>query len=494
MSGKTPTPPNSLADRATGLASAYADKNVPRCRRCTSALNDEEDDLTAEYCNFCAKKQGRSGTPANMPGLELANASQSLKTQPASTQVQTNTIPGTHEVVPEGHVLLGHTEGAAGLTLDLRRLVAGRCLVQGSSGAGKSKTLRRLIEQAHSYTTIVILDIEGEFKNLTELMGAVSVKAAETATDGLTALAVRIRQHRIPLHLDLTDLEPDIRIAKASAFLAGLIACPREMWKNTVMVVIDEAHVLAPQVAASARDAEMRRLGVATLTDLCSRGRKRGICPVIATQRLAKLSSSVVSELQNVLIGQNVFDRDIARAADILGYSNDKASLLRNLTPGQFIALGPALSRRPTRVQIAETMTEHLGAAPELLPSAGHDAETAHKLLQVDALRDVGGASQLNSQPISGGGRAILDTFLLEPAGSLAVRVIGALRPISPNAATIPDLCRHLTADRDDVQSAIDLLSRLGAVDAMPRADDRIVRLSARLRLRLSNTQVVGLS
>ncbi len=91
-----------------------------------------------------------------------------------------------------------------------------------------------------------------------------------------------------------------------------------------MLVAIDEAHLLAPHVAASARDAEMRRLGVATLTDLCARGRKRGISPVIATQRLAKLAASVVSELHNVLLGLNIFDRDVARAGDLLGFGSDR--------------------------------------------------------------------------------------------------------------------------------------------------------------------------
>ena len=40
----------------------------------------------------------------------------------------------------------------------------------------------------------------------------------------LFALALRTRQHRIALHLDLTDLEPDHRIEKAAAFFAGTLA------------------------------------------------------------------------------------------------------------------------------------------------------------------------------------------------------------------------------------------------------------------------------
>ena len=50
---------------------------------------------------------------------------------------------------------------------------------------------------------------------------------------------MRARHHRLPLHLDLTDLEPDVRIQKAAAFFAGLLASPREDWAHTVLVAID---------------------------------------------------------------------------------------------------------------------------------------------------------------------------------------------------------------------------------------------------------------
>ncbi|WP_246869909.1 type IV secretory system conjugative DNA transfer family protein [Novosphingobium sp. SG707] len=222
-----------------------------------------------------------------------------------------------HEFAADTKVPFGRVSTAP-LELDLAKLMAGRCLIQGSSGAGKSQTPRRIIEEAFDYLTTIIVDPEGEFASLADHIGATTILARDYANDGLTALALRARQHRIALHLDLTDLEPDIRIEKAAAFFAGLLSAPREHWGNTVLVCIDEAHLLAPHMAASARDAETRRLGVATLTDMCARGRKRGIGTIIATQRLAKLASSVVSELHNHLIGLNVFDRDVARVADLL--------------------------------------------------------------------------------------------------------------------------------------------------------------------------------
>ncbi len=266
-----------------------------------------------------------------------------------------------HDFTRDTKVPLGRSSTSP-LELDLGKLMAGRCLIQGSSGAGKSQTLRRIIEEAFDYLTTIIIDPEGEFANLAAHIGATTVIARDYANDGLTALALRTRHHRIALHLDLTDLEPDHRIEKAAAFFAGLLSTPREHWAHTVLVCIDEAHLLAPHMAASARDAETRRLGVATLTDMCARGRKRGIGTIIATQRLAKLASSVVSELHNHLIGLNVFDRDVARAADLLGFGSDQAALLRQLPPGEFFAFGPALAATPVLAKIDPTITPHIGA------------------------------------------------------------------------------------------------------------------------------------
>ena len=288
---------------------------------------------------------------------------------------------------PRCAVPIGQTAYGA-LELDLDRVLAGRMLVQGGSGAGKSQTMRRIVEEAFDYVQTMIVDPEGEFGNLAAHIGATTLKAAEIAADGLTAAATRARHHRIALHLDLTDLDPEQRIIKASAFFAGLVGAPREDWKHTVLVAIDEGHLLAPHQAGSAQDAETRRLGVATLTDLCARGRKRGIAPIIATQRLAKLSSSVVSELQNFLIGINVFDRDILRAADILGFSRSEAEKLRTLRAGEFYAFGPALTRTPLLAKIDQTITEHLGATPQLHGAADLDASEAQKLLDLEHLRE----------------------------------------------------------------------------------------------------------
>ncbi|MFN5820817.1 MAG: ATP-binding protein, partial [Novosphingobium sp.] len=122
------------------------------------------------------------------------------------------------------------------------------------------------------------------------------------------------------------------------------------------LVVVDEAQVFAPAVAGEVSD-EARRLSLAAMTNLMCRGRKRGLAGVVATQRLAKLAKNVAAEASNFLMGRTFLDIDMARAADLLGMERRQAEQIRDLGRGQFLGLGPAISRRPVSVQIGAVRT-----------------------------------------------------------------------------------------------------------------------------------------
>jgi DNA helicase HerA-like ATPase len=140
-----------------------------------------------------------------------------------------------------------------------------------------------------------------------------------------------------------------------AAFLSGLFDAPRECWYPT-LIVVDEAQVFAPAVAGEVSD-EVRRASLAAMTNLMCRGRKRGLAGVIATQRLAKLAKDVAAEASNFLMGRTFLDIDMARAADLLGMERKQAEVIRDLARGEFLALGPAITRRPLSVMIGEVQT-----------------------------------------------------------------------------------------------------------------------------------------
>jgi hypothetical protein len=134
-----------------------------------------------------------------------------------------------------------------------------------------------------------------------------------------------------------------------------------------MLVVVDEAQLFAPAVAGEVSD-EARKLSLGAMTNLMCRGRKRGLAGVIATQRLAKLAKNVAAEASNFLMGRTFLDIDMARAADLLGMERRQADAFRDLERGQFMALGPALSRRPLGLRIGSTDTMPRNATPRLTP------------------------------------------------------------------------------------------------------------------------------
>jgi hypothetical protein len=66
----------------------------------------------------------------------------------------------------------------------------------------------------------------------------------------------------------------------------------------------------------------------------------------------------------------------MARAADLLGLERRQAEMFRDLQRGSFVALGPALSRRPLPIAIGTVETQARSTSPKLvpLPEAPSDA------------------------------------------------------------------------------------------------------------------------
>jgi hypothetical protein len=246
---------------------------------------------------------------------------------------------------------MGHTTAGAPATLDLEELLATRLLVQGNSGSGKSHLLRRLLEQSAPWVQQTIIDPEGDFVALADRFGHLLIDAEDHTERGLQVAGER-----------------------AAAFLGGLFDVARDHW-YPMLVVVDEAQLFAPAVAGEVTD-EARKLSLSAMTNLMCRGRKRGLAGIIATQRLAKLAKNVAAEASNFLMGRTFLDIDMARAADLLGMERRQAEAFRDLERGQFMALGPALSRRPLGLRIGPTETTPRNATPRLmpLPEATQDA------------------------------------------------------------------------------------------------------------------------
>ncbi len=241
-------------------------------------------------------------------------------------------------------ILLGE-----GVKIDLDKLIETRLLIQANSGGGKSYTIRRLIEQSFGKKQIIVIDPEGEFGNLRSKFDFVYCgKDGDAAVQSRTAelLAHRLLELKASAIIDLYELPPQERKRYVRLFCNALVNAPKELWQD-VLVIIDEAHVFAPEKG------ESEALGA--VIDLASRGRKRGFCAVLATQRPAKLSKDAAAECNNKLIGRASLDIDRKRSAEELGFTTREQILsLRDLDPGEFYVFGPAIGRDVTKTKIGD--------------------------------------------------------------------------------------------------------------------------------------------
>ncbi len=327
-------------------------------------------------------------------------------------------------------VIIGTEPGGAPVRMDIEELLATRLLVQGNSGSGKSHLLRRLLEESAALVQQVIIDPEGDFVTLAEPFGHVVIDAAAYGSGEITRLAERIRAHRASVVLALDGLELDAQMRCAALFLSTLFDAPRAQW-YPALVVVDEAQMFAPVAAGDVSD-ETRRLSLAAMTNLMCRGRKRGLAGVIATQRLAKLAKNVAAEASNFLMGRTFLDIDMQRAADLLGMERRQAEQIRDLERGQFLALGPAVSRRPVPVRIGGTSTAPRTSVGGLIPPPEAPAEDMFALLHADLQDEPPAPARVASPP------AAPEESMEHLLGQIAVATLGGTDvPVPPVAPSL---------------------------------------------------------
>ena len=246
--------------------------------------------------------------------------------------------------------------------IDLATLIDTRLLVQANSGGGKSWLLRRLLEQSHGKVQQIVIDLEGEFSTLREKYDYIlAAKEGDTAAEPRSAalLAKRLLELNVSAIIDLYELSHQERKRFVRLFLSAMINAPKSLW-HPCLVIVDEAHVFAPQTGQSE--------AMEAVIDLATRGRKRGYCAVLATQRLSKLHKDAVAEMNNKLIGRTGLDIDRKRAAEELGFTTKEDAIsLRNLAPGEFYAFGPAISESVTKVMVGPVTTSHPKAGARII-------------------------------------------------------------------------------------------------------------------------------
>lgn len=247
------------------------------------------------------------------------------------------------------------------VSIDLKILKQTRLLMTADSGGGKTYAIKKIVEEAFGKIPIHIIDPEGEFGPLRELFDffLIAKGADSPPTVSLArAQAQKFLEIRASVILDIYELKPSDRHLFVREYIEGLMEAPKAT-RHPCLVIVDEAHIFAPESGKSE--------AAEAMADLASRGRKRGLILIVATQRLAKLNKDVTSEMLNRLIGPTFEDVNRERAARVLGitkaHEREFYDQIKLLEPGHFFALGRAISKDLIRVKIDPIKSKHGEAA-----------------------------------------------------------------------------------------------------------------------------------
>lgn len=261
--------------------------------------------------------------------------------------------------------------------IDLDRLLETRLLITAGSGAGKSWTVRKFVEEAYGKFPIIILDVEGEFGTLREKYDfLLAGKDGDIPTDIRTAdlLARKVLELNTSIIIDLYELKHQERLRYVRYFLDAMINAPKDLWKPFI-IVLDEVHLFVPQSSESEASS--------AVIDLATRGRKRGFCLVACTQRINKADKDVIAELaNNCLVGRTALDVDLKRVADILGFtSKEQVRQIRELEVGEFFAYGSAINHIVKKVKIGMVKTSHPKTGQRQISVVKTPTDTIKKVL-----------------------------------------------------------------------------------------------------------------
>jgi len=252
------------------------------------------------------------------------------------------------------------------LTLGIDSLIESKLLIQANSGGGKSNAIRLLAEKLAPTLPFIIIDPEGEFATLREKVDLVLVgEGGELAASPKNAgeLAIKLLTLGVSAVIDLYNLVPAERREWVARYCENIIAAPKRLWRPFVLFV-DEAQVFCPEKTDSVAHGPL--IQVMTLS------RKRQMCPILVTPRLASLSTDARAPINNFLIGRATLDVDYKRAGEILGMPTQDRRSLASLKKGEFHAFGPSFGHDGvefSKLDMAETRPAKTGKATTAIPA-----------------------------------------------------------------------------------------------------------------------------
>jgi len=270
------------------------------------------------------------------------------------------------------------------LVVEANDIVGAGINIFGVKGSGKTGAAARLAEQfARFRVSEVLFDLKGD---LLSLVTDRREDGRPFAPHGVIGVRGRAPRGRSVLALGL-QVVYDLRTWQTAEQMANSICVVIEELLETValapegeepapcLVFLDEAEYWLPQAQPSYLSVHTYKRLLDAFHTLATMGRSRGLAPVIATQRIAKVNKDLIAQAEMHLFMKAMLDIDLDRYYDYFNKSLVSREQLRGFQAGEAVVCLPDGSQVITR--LLERESRHLSHTPHVTAALTRFAGTA---------------------------------------------------------------------------------------------------------------------
>jgi hypothetical protein len=243
----------------------------------------------------------------------------------------------------------------------------------GIPGSGKTVALALFLEQyiIRYRLAALMFDIEGDLRSIVE--DGLCPRGLIATPDTLPSMDLVIK-HRMQVVIDLQQCRRPGEAFINYELAARLIAQTLKDLMNAqsaiapadrlpCLVGLDETHIWAPQNPPSYLEPKTAKDVLDTLTVVATRGRKYGVVPFLACQRIPKVHKDIIAGCETRIFGKADLDNDISRYREYVSKEVISDQGIRSLGKGRMIV---CMNGKRLLVQFDNRKSEHTSHTPSV--------------------------------------------------------------------------------------------------------------------------------
>ncbi len=249
----------------------------------------------------------------------------------------------------------------------------------GIPGSGKTVTLALFLEQYIKlfHLPVVIFDIAGDLKSIVE--DGICPRGLIATPEAMPSMAHMVR-YRMQVVIDLQQCRRPGEAFINYELAGGLIAKTIKDLMNAqsaidphkrlpCLIGLDETHIWAPQNPPSYLSPATAKDLLDTLTVVATTGRKYGVVPFLAAQRIPKVHKDIIAGCETRILGKADLDNDIKRYREYVSPEVISDRGIRTLGKGRMVV---CMNGKRLIVQFYQRESRHISHTPGVTQALNH--------------------------------------------------------------------------------------------------------------------------